>query len=342
MSTNPELAHNVRSVMKLVYTRNGMTYLCTGTLINDAHSSQVPYVYTAAHCIDSQAVAATLNTIWLFEAATCGSKATRSYQQLTGGATLLYVNTDTDVALVRLSDRAPDGAWFSGWDASTPALGQSMVGLHHPRGDLKKLAIGDVAPYPNTSYLGASWLSGATEPGSSGSGLFTRGDGEYLLRGALRGGSSSCQSSGNLADPSNLDYYSRIDQAFVALQPWLDAPVAPIEDFSGLWNNPDEPGWGIALMQAPDNKVFITWYTYDANGAPAWFVAPAVAWKSAVALDAPLYRTEGSPFDAPYEKSRFSVLPAGNVHIEFGRGAATATITVGDKTLVKPITRMAF
>ena len=43
-----------------------------------------PGLYTAAHCIGTQAAAATLNTFWFFDAAACGGKSASDYRQLTG------------------------------------------------------------------------------------------------------------------------------------------------------------------------------------------------------------------------------------------------------------------
>ena len=339
---NPAVAQAARAVMKIAYVRNGMGYVCTGTLLNDGASREVPYIYTAAHCIDSQAVAATVNTFWYFEAAQCGVATPGQYQQLSGGATLLYADTASDVALLRLADRAPAGAWFAGWDASPATAGLSVVALHHPMGDLKKLSIGDVMPDADARSLTTGWRVGATEPGSSGSGLFTVSGNEYLLRGGLKGGSASCSTSGNLGDPSNRDEYSRIDLALPALLPWLGGAVAPIEDFGGLWYDADEPGWGVSVVQSPQGKAFVTWYTYDAEGAPRWFVAPDVAWTSTAALSATLYRGRGSAYDRTYEPSRFALQPAGALQLTFGRGTAVARITLDGRTIEKALVRMQF
>jgi hypothetical protein len=344
-TTNPALAQAARSVAKLLYTENGVSYVCSGTLISDGNAaSQVPYLYTAAHCIGSQAAAATLNTFWFFEAAICGGKAASDYRQLSGGATLLYSNASSDAALVRLSDRAPEGAWFSGWDASTLDAGTSLVALHHPAGDLKKLSLGQAmgmtAAAGGVTYTTAAWTTGSTEGGSSGSGLFTLVNGEYVLRGGLRGGSASCSSTGRVDDPSNRDYYSHLDQEAAALKTWLASGPAPLDDYTDMWFNPDEPGWGVSIMQSAANRVFAAWYTYDADNRPTWIVMPEGSWRTAVTFEGVLYRASGSAFDRPYDRSRFSVTPVGSGRIEFGHGdSATVTFTVDGKTVTKTIRR---
>lgn len=342
---NPALAQAARAVAKLLYTENGVSYVCTGTLMSDGEAaSQVPYLYTAAHCIGSQAAAATLNTFWFFEASLCGSKSATNYRQLAGGAKLLYANNTTDAALVRLAERAPEGAWFAGWDASSLEGGAPLVALHHPAGDLKKLSLGQAlgitAAAGGASYATAAWTSGSTEGGSSGSGIFTLADGEYLLRGGLRGGSASCASTGRVDDPANRDYYSRIDLEAATLRTWLSAAPAPLDDYTDLWSDPAEPGWGLALVQNTANRVYATWFTYDATGAPTWLVMPEGTWRTAVALEGALYRATGSAFDAPYDRARFSVAPVGTARIEFGHGGTvTLTFTVDGKTLVKTAKR---
>jgi hypothetical protein len=334
-----------RAVAKLLYTENGVSYVCSGTLINDGDAaSQVPYLYTAAHCIGSQAAAATLNTFWFFEAALCGGKTAADYRQLSSGATLMYANASSDAALLRLSDRAPEGAWFSGWEAAPLDAGTPLVALHHPAGDLKKLSLGEAlgitAAAGGVTYSTAAWTSGSTEAGSSGSGLFTLSSGEYVLRGGLRGGSASCSSTGHVEDPSNRDYYSRLDLEAPALKAWLASGPAPLEDYTDMWFNPDEPGWGVSIMQSAANRVFATWYTYDANNRPMWIVLPEGAWRTAVVFEGALYRATGSAFDRPYDRSRFSVTPVGTGRIAFGHGgAATVTFTVDGKTVTKTIKR---
>ncbi|HZZ95010.1 MAG TPA: serine protease [Usitatibacter sp.] len=343
-SVNPALARAANAVAKLLYTENGVTYLCSGTLVSDGDaSSQVPYLLSAAHCIDSDAAAATLNTFWFYQASSCNGKDAATYKQLTGGAALLFSDATTDVALVRLRDRPPEGAWFAGWDATPLAAGAPIVALHHPSGDVKKVSLGQALDPVGTapgSYSTAAWTSGSTEPGSSGSGLFTFDGHEFVLRGALRGGSASCGNSGQLADPANRDYFSRLDIAGATLAKWLSAPLSPLDDYGGLWFDPAEPGWGLSIVQSADNHVFATWFTYDAQARATWLVMPQAAWQSGVAFEGALYRTGGSDYAAPYDASRFTLSVAGSLRVEFAAdGTATATFAVDGNTLVKPLVR---
>ena len=71
--SNPSsaLLDAAKAVAKAVFTDNGSTFLCTGTLLNS--TSGANYFYTAAHCISTQASASSLSTYWFFDAVSCDS-----------------------------------------------------------------------------------------------------------------------------------------------------------------------------------------------------------------------------------------------------------------------------
>jgi hypothetical protein len=169
-----------------------------------------------------------LRTDWFFRSSSCNSGALQSSSsRKVGGAQLLYASAETDTALLLLSDTPPAGAVFAGWDASTVASGASIIGLHHPSGDLLKLSYGAVvgqsscATTSGTSfscsgtsgnYYRVNWSQGTTEGGSSGSALFRSGK----VVGTLYGGSAVC------SNKSSSDFYGRFDVAYnAALKNWL-------------------------------------------------------------------------------------------------------------------------
>ena len=179
------------AVARMVYIKGAGAYLCTGTLLNDANSSGTPYFLSANHCISEQTVASTLQTNWFFRSSSCNSGALQSSStRKVGGARLLYASASTDMALLQLNDTPPAGALFAGWDASTIPVGTSVIGLHHPRGDLLKLSLGTVAGQSSCSTISSTQFScvgstgnfysvafsqGTTEGGSSGSAIFRGG-----------------------------------------------------------------------------------------------------------------------------------------------------------------------
>ena len=232
----------VNAVARLLVTDKGQTGLCTGTLINDATTSFTPYFFTANHCIDDDDLdvgaskahpaitAATINTYWFFQTSVCGQDIASNvnFVIVAGGAKLLGRSVDFDWTLLRLNSAPPAGASFAAWNASPlSASGTPAAGIHHPAGDLKKFSRGATqgfGSFDNGSFITMQWTQGVTEPGSSGSGLFTYNAGQnyYELRGALYGGDSACDA----AHQSATDVYSRLDVALPLVTQYLTPNAA--------------------------------------------------------------------------------------------------------------------
>jgi lysyl endopeptidase len=230
-------AKNAVAHMSFVRTGGG-TYNCTGTLLADTVPlTQIPYLLTANHCfaIDEfqppdtaqiQSVANTLNTRWNYETTGCGNLTPTAITEVGGGAAYLYSSHLTDGMLLRLNDPAPAFAYFLGWNAMPLANRAEVFAIHHPNGDSKKVSSGEVVGIDGVQTT-VSWLSGTTEVGSSGSGIFTiDARGHYVLRGGLFGGNASCTNSGSLDNEQNRDYYSRLDVDFANMKTWLEPQPA--------------------------------------------------------------------------------------------------------------------
>lgn len=221
----PAALNQAKAVAKMIFTKQGNTFACTGTLLNDSIASNTPYFFVSSHCISSQEAASSLVTYWFFDAVACGSLAVPPYATVTGGAVLLGRSVDSDWALVRLKSAPPAGAVFSAWRAEPLPSGSAMTVLHHPNGDLKKISEGSTTGYfsfsDNTTFADVHYSVGSTEPGSSGSGLLTlaSGGGFYELRGGLFAGNASCSTGGH-------DVYSRLDLALPLLAPYLTPGAA--------------------------------------------------------------------------------------------------------------------
>ncbi len=226
-------ANERNAVARMVFVKGSSSFQCTGTLLNDANSSGTPYFLSANHCISEQTVASTLQTNWFFRSSSCNSGSLQSSSiTKVGGARLLYASADTDISFMQLNDAPPAGALFAGWDASTISAGSSIIGLHHPRGDLLKLSMGTVVGQSSCATVSATqfscsgttgnfyrvtWSQGTTEGGSSGSAIFRAG----RVTGALFGGAAIC------TNRASSDYYGRLDVAYnAALKNWLAPSVS--------------------------------------------------------------------------------------------------------------------
>ncbi len=346
------------AVAKMVQTDGSFSGLCTGTLLNDIDTStSLAWFYTANHCFENesaplktpaqmQTVANTLNTYWFFEATSCGSSTPISFVQRSGGALLVYSNAVSDVLFLRLVDSPPSGAVFAGWNANTLPTSTAITGIHHPVGDLKKYSEGSMIGFRTSpAYLAASggsfnevvWSVGTTNGGSSGSGLFTDNGTSFQLRGGLAGGGASCSSR------TSPDQYSRLDLAFTALSPYL-AGSGPFADFTDLWYNANESGWGLSLTQHSTNTMFGVWYTYDAQGKRLWVVMPGGAWSSSTTFTGNLYITSGPPQNTgTFNPNLVKSTLVGTGTLVFSTaGAGTWSYTINGVSGSKSIVRQGF
>lgn len=106
---SPQLDAESRSVARIVFTEAGSSFLCTGTLLNDARGSRTPNFLTAAHCISNADGAASVISYWFFRAASCNASPALdpAAVQVTGGARLLFTDSGVDSTLLQLNAQPP-------------------------------------------------------------------------------------------------------------------------------------------------------------------------------------------------------------------------------------------
>ncbi len=127
----------------------------------------------------------------------------------------------------------------------------------------------------------------------------------------------------------------------IARQPVGVGTITPAIDYSDLWWNPNESGWGMAMAQQNAN-IFLAWYVYDNTGKPVWYVASNCT-VSGSSCSGPLYSTAGPPFGPTFDSGQIKVATAGSVIVSFiDANNAVLTYTVGTVTATKTITRQLF
>lgn len=185
------------SVAKMSYTkRDGNTYACTGTLLDNNNQPKRHLFLTAKHCISDQATANSLETIWFYRQNRCGGNADSinpGVVRLSYGARLLLSHPVLDSTLLELNSRPPSGANYQGWNLNPMHFSYDVVAIHHPHTDVMKYAGGQIIQrLPNAHDAGivVAFGEGGIESGSSGSGLFKLGPSGYTLQGNLSGGSN--------------------------------------------------------------------------------------------------------------------------------------------------------
>lgn len=83
------------------------------------------------------------------------------------------------------------------------------------------------------------------------------------------------------------------------------------------WGGETQNGWGVAVLgEGP--TLFSVWFTYDAAGAPTWFVMPGGSWIGDDKYTGILYRTLGSPWlGRPYNPALLQPIPIGEFSLQF-------------------------
>jgi hypothetical protein len=215
---------NEKNAVALILV-DGYAY-CSGSLINTTANDGRPLFLTADHCICDEGYDALGDSImdnysfyWDYESPTC-TPTSYPTPLSTSGAIVVANNGSTDFALLRLTEDPmsdPDiTTYYLGWDR-TGSSGTGGVGIHHPAGDVKKIATHNISPansdcmdfyycsdyLPNSNFWKINWIAtthgqSVTEGGSSGSPLFNN---DHRVIGQLFG-AGYC-SNPNCSNPSD-------------------------------------------------------------------------------------------------------------------------------------------
>ena len=172
------------------------SHWCSCALINNTLNNNTPYVLTANHCLEAPNGTLLFDAerrsnlpdwvfYWGYEHPDCENKEKKRSEPIrraTIGAEVI-ANGDADFALLRLKQDPRNligfNPYYLGWDRSGNS-GTGGVGIHHPSGDVKKIAT--LNHTPNNGWNGKSmywsfyWDAtpngySVTEGGSSGSPL---------------------------------------------------------------------------------------------------------------------------------------------------------------------------
>jgi len=281
-----------RAVAHLEYVKQSGSYVCTGGLVNDSDGSTfVPYLLTANHCIDTQAVATTLETFWDYKTASCGG----AFPNLNtfphnDGSTLLATSTVSDFTFLRLNS-VPAGRVYLGWKSAASATvdGTKLYRISHPFPDaynqpgpqsfsqtVANSTFGTCQGRPLGNYVYSTGGQGGVYGGSSGSPVILAGG--YIV-GQLFGSCGPTPSNG--CDGRNATLDGAFAVSFPAIQQFLTSgsPVTPTQctdsaTVTCLSNNRfavqvdwktggGDSGHGTAIKYTPDSGLF--WFFGASN-----------------------------------------------------------------------------
>jgi hypothetical protein len=119
--------------------------------------------------------------------------------------------------------------------------------------------------------------------------------------------------------------------AWAALQ--APAQAVPAADYTDMWWNPAESGWGISIRQklpvgGTVDALFAVWYTYDprtleaatagtTDFVPLWIVMPGGTWSSPTTFSGRLYVLDGTPYDQAWNASARKMEDIGSFTFKF-------------------------
>lgn len=248
------IVDNYRDIIQsvAVYSLGGSTF-CTGFLINNSLQDCKPYFMTANHCGVGASEAPSLVVSWNFVNSFCrqpnstqsGSPGNGSLADFNTGAIFRAGFAQTDFTLLELDDEVSPtaNAYFAGWSRSMTPPSDTVIAIHHPDTDEKRISfsfrttyrvngVTDVANPNGTHIAVPDWDIGTTEGGSSGSPLFDRFG---RVRGQLHGGAAAC---GN----NEYDSYGFFGRSWTGggtpstrLSDWLDPADSGISVLDGRW-----------------------------------------------------------------------------------------------------------
>jgi hypothetical protein len=122
--------------------------------------------------------------------------------------------------------------------------------------------------------------------------------------------------------------------------PPATAPLANLGDM--WWGGTAQNGWGIAVLQQ-QATLFSVWFTYDAAGAPTWYVLPGGAWTASDTYEGTLYRTHGAPWlGGNYDPAVFDPIAVGSFRLRFGGNFARFDYSVDTRSGTLELARQPF
>lgn len=120
--------------------------------------------------------------------------------------------------------------------------------------------------------------------------------------------------------------------------------TVPSVDYSGMWWNASESGWGLSVSQGPMAQLFAVWFVYDAAGAPTWYTLEAGRWTATnvnTTYSGSIYRYTGPAFEGAFDPSKVAGTIVGAGTLLFNSAlSGRLYYTIGDASGSKAISRL--
>jgi hypothetical protein len=266
------------AVALMIFESGGSSYNCSGALISSASQPALPFFLTANHCISNADEAKSLVAIFKYQTPTCNGTVPRlsTLPRVTGASYIAGGAISAgDFTLLQLTSFPKVDVKLLGWYANDIASNQSLTSISHPRGDYKRIAMGqrtrdsnvrfgDGDRMPASRNYQVNWSQGVTQGGSSGSPLLANINGREYVVGTLTGGPDIDEDDSALVCRANnlVATFGRFTTAFTDLGPYLTSA-------DGGASLASQPVFSVApLTLAPGQTSGRTTITWRVSGVP--------------------------------------------------------------------------
>lgn len=267
VTCKPEYAEPASAVALMIFESGDESYDCTGALIASASQPATPFFATANHCVATADEARSLIAVFNYQTPDCNGAPPRlsSLPRVTGATVVsTHPMAEGDFSLLQLSAFPDVDVKVLGWTADPIASDSNVVGISHPQGDYKRVALGrrtrditirfdDGERMPASVGYQVAWFEGVTQSGSSGSPLLVNIDGKEYLAGTLTGGPDVDEdNSRQVCRTSNLvASYGRFAAVYPSLAGYLT---------SGTVNAaPSQPAFTSSVLSSSPGRVTLSW-----------------------------------------------------------------------------------
>lgn len=132
------------------------------------------------------------------------------------------------------------------------------------------------------------------------------------------------------------------------------ASTEPLSNYTDLWWDPRESGWGLSIVHHGSGKIFATWFVYGTDRSPIWYVMSDGTWLTPTRYQGAIYRTTGPYFAdcdfapncaRPFDPSLVARVQVGTGELSFLGTTASiggASFTIDGRTITKIIERQPF
>ncbi len=91
-------------------------------------------------------------------------------------------------------------------------------------------------------------------------------------------------------------------------------------NYSDHWWDPNDPGWGLFIWHDARDQVLAAWFTYGADGKPAWYTIQGGSWINYATYEGKLVKASRAPSGVIASPGPASAAIAGTATLDF-RGA---------------------